>query len=495
MATYYVRKTGSDSNNGTSAATAWLTVGKALATGTTVASGDTVYIGAGTYRETVVCATPTTPAAQISIIGDVDGAQTGDPGDVVITAYTTNDTTAPATAAVLDLNGKSNLLFQNLVLVGAYASAPGIDANVSHSQNITLRGCTIIYANADNSAYGAIRYTGIASTAANWLIDQCIIFGGAQTGTNINIAAATNSTADNDINFVVQNTVFYPNGLTNHIAFTGTGALSFKPGGVIVNHCTFLGGWRAVNVGAGVSTTIPCRIYHSLALGQYSGALSASVSGSLVEDYNRILCAVPRNAVTAGAGSIADYTHAVLVEMGQALITGRMGRPFLMPMAGSPLLGRATNASYPLATDYSGRPRPAGGQSTSRAWGYLERHDTAARETTTVDAGGVGLVITGPGDHDLLIPVDATSTTITIRARYDTAGDNTTANRPQAQLLANGEIGVTAQTVTMAGANNIWETLTFSAFTPTGRGVMTLRLLNRSQAGTGKAFFDTVTVS
>ena len=48
--TYYVRVSGDDGDDGLSPAAAWATIGKALgASG--ISSGDTVYIGAGVYRE------------------------------------------------------------------------------------------------------------------------------------------------------------------------------------------------------------------------------------------------------------------------------------------------------------------------------------------------------------------------------------------------------------------------------------------------------------
>jgi hypothetical protein len=124
--------------------------------------------------------------------------------------------------------------------------------------------------------------------------------------------------------------------------------------------------------------------------------------------------------------------------------------------------------------------------------GYLERHDSAAKETGTVDAGA-GAVITGPGDQDLLIPVDAASTTISVKARYDT--NHAATNKPQAQLIASPELGFAGQTLTMVAAVDTWETLTFTAFTPTVKGWVRLRLISRSAAGNGKAFFDTVAVT
>jgi hypothetical protein len=59
----------------------------------------------------------------------------------------------------------------------------------------------------------------------------------------------------------------------------------------------------------------------------------------------------------------------------------------------------------------------------------------------------------------------------------------------------NGEIGVTAETLTMSVAAGGWETLTFTQQTPSAKGWVTVRLLSRSAAATGKAFFDTVVVT
>jgi hypothetical protein len=105
MATLYVRKTGSDSNSYAQAqtpATAWLTINKAL---TSALSGDTVYIGAGVYREAVIVSM-TSATAETTIAGDVDGSHTGDVGEVRWTGYTTNDKTTPTPGATVDLAGR-----------------------------------------------------------------------------------------------------------------------------------------------------------------------------------------------------------------------------------------------------------------------------------------------------------------------------------------------------------------------------------------------------
>jgi hypothetical protein len=62
MTTYYVRKSGNDSNGGTDPDTdAWLTIDKAA---NTVAAADTVYVGAGVYRELVTMDTPGSSGSQ-----------------------------------------------------------------------------------------------------------------------------------------------------------------------------------------------------------------------------------------------------------------------------------------------------------------------------------------------------------------------------------------------------------------------------------------------
>jgi hypothetical protein len=61
-------------------------------------------------------------------------------------------------------------------------------------------------------------------------------------------------------------------------------------------------------------------------------------------------------------------------------------------------------------------------------------------------------------------------------------------------LLANGALGVSTQTVTDAGSASTFNTLSLSAFTPSAKGWVTLRL-NSQSAGNGIVYWDTVTVT
>lgn len=85
---YYVRGSFagcSDANNGLTAATAFCTISKAA---TLADAGSSVFVGAGTYVETVVLTRSGTVNEPIEYIADVGGTYTGDPGEVVVDGVT-----------------------------------------------------------------------------------------------------------------------------------------------------------------------------------------------------------------------------------------------------------------------------------------------------------------------------------------------------------------------------------------------------------------------
>jgi hypothetical protein len=489
MATYYVRKTGSDANAGTSAALAWATIGKALQTGSPVTDGDTIVIGAGVYRE-LVLVNVTGTATGITVLGDVDGASTGDVGEVVWTAYDTNDTTAPASSICpLRVNGKDLLTFQRLHLVGS-TNHPNIVDLGTGSQGITFRECKLSKGYETVNTHVLIIGTGLADTAWNLLFDRCIIEGAK--GIAMLFTCPTSATADYDTAITVQNCIFTEGADGVRIATSGT-ATGFGPIGVKVAGCTMRGlsgsgvYLFSSNANAGAITVTNCYI------SSIGACLRASVSGQIVEDHNRLYSATPRTLVTAGTGSVDDASHAQMFESGESVWLRVPERITGTPKKGSPLLGFTPPAGQP-SVDFANRPRPAGGQSAQIAVGALERHDSMARGSgSSADGGSGGYVVqTGPADDRLFIAVDAVSTTISIK--FKTASYVGT-NYPRIVLLDNAEIGVATQTVTAGSAATIYTTLTLSAFTPTAKGVVTLRLDNRTGDGAGQVFWDTLAIS
>jgi parallel beta-helix repeat protein len=84
----YVRAGGSDANSGESPAQAWGTLGKAAAS---AEEGTTVYVGGGTYTESVTMTQGGSAAAPVRFLADRTGDRTGDAGDVVIDGAGAND--------------------------------------------------------------------------------------------------------------------------------------------------------------------------------------------------------------------------------------------------------------------------------------------------------------------------------------------------------------------------------------------------------------------
>jgi hypothetical protein len=127
--------------------------------------------------------------------------------------------------------------------------------------------------------------------------------------------------------------------------------------------------------------------------------------------------------------------------------------------------------------------------------GCAELHDVGTRDIATYDAADASLKMTGPSDQEISVPVDTTASTISIKVRYESTTYGGT-SYPQAILLAAPELGVSTETETAtASASDAWETLTFTQFTATRKGVVKIRLLNRSTAANGVCWFDTLSVA
>lgn len=449
-------------------------------------SADICYIGAGVYRE-VVTLSMTSATAETIIEGDVDGSKTGDAGEIQWTAYTTNDKTAPSSTALLTLSARDFLTFKNMTLVGGNAHTVVASAI---STNIKFIDCTFIvgYTLAQNT--NVMSVTGTFAVALNWTVDRCRFINGSRN--IISITLPTGSGSDYDANFLVRNCLAITgNGVFVNVTNSGTSAQ--EGGGVDVINCTLFGNGALLSTGAStrISLTYPCTADNCFV---YGGAtsLNSGESGAITENYNLLLSgASPRTNVTAGANSISDGSYAPLVFAGQELQYGANLRPFGMPAgSGSPLLGFGDAGDAP-SVDILNRIRPAGGASTSKAIGAYEYHNSAVKETSTVRTGSNAINFTGSGDHDFVIPVDATSTTITIYGRFDGTYAGT---KPQMKVVNGTECGVADATATMTGSANSWEQLSLN-FTPTAKGIVTVRLISNSTAAAGVAFFDDFAVT
>jgi hypothetical protein len=477
----YVRKSGSDSNGGTSPADAWLTIGKAL---TTVSHGTAIYIGAGTYRETVTLTVTPTLNAPVWVVGDVDGAFTGDAGMVQWTAFTTNDKTAPSATTLLNLNGKPAVQFRNILFTCGTANPTVIGGSSAGSWNCSFVDCTFMQLALSNSP--CLIFQSTPSLPLNLLIDRCNFISRGQI---INIDGAR-APSDYDMNVVISNSTLQEHGSNgNTILISANGAGAGLPGGVRIRNCYLQpGAGIAVSVAANNSALFPCSVSGCLIQG--ATGLSANAAGQIVEDYNIINAGTPRTNVTAGVHSIADGSYAWLVHVGQELQWGGNLRPYLEPMAGSPLLGFGSADVLAGKSDGWTGPREQGpGQ---WAAGPLQRGNNLGDETGTVQAGSNAISVVGPGWQDFDVAVQSGQITFSIYCQRDSSYAGPA---PQFQVLQNEQCGVGTNTVDFTPASiGAWEqkTLTFS---PTSNGIVTVRVISSDTSGNSKTIFDTFAAS
>lgn len=440
MTTYYIRKSGSDASAGTSAGAAWLTIGKAILAGGAT-SGDTVYIGAGTYREALVVGI--TPASTVGLVGDVDGSHTGDAGEVRWTAFTTSDITTPG-AQPCRLNGKSYLSFSNIHFCGG-SSGNGtcIDGqSVTGSHDIAFTRCA--FTDGTNQGAFQVRLTGVVDTAFNYTFDSCL-FGPAGNAGQVAITGPTSTIADYATGVVFKNCVLIgvPGGSAGGgLSFPASGANAFKPGGAVVINCTLI---AAKIVSVGGSTAIPILLSNTIF--DYEASAANCIDGNgqpnIVEDYNIVWqgASVERNGVSQGSFSpTIQLTSSKLLSYGQEWLWGGQPRPFGTPLAGSPVLGWSNAA---LA---SGRTPTCTDDATvgSIAWTTPSNASVPDGTSTTATAipatTGVSHYLMAQGFTGFAgIPADATIKSI----------------RVEVLALASGNLSVSASSVKLLKAGAI----------------------------------------
>jgi len=461
VATYYVRKSGSDSNAGTSAGAAWATIGKALgASG--IAAGDTVYIGAGIYRETVTVAM-TTSGSTTSVIGDVTGAFTGDAGDVVVTPATSDWATVASNT--LACTSKANLAFSNIVFY-VFQSGGLIGASGSLTQGLTFTDCAFFAA----GNVSPVSFTVTVDQALNWLFDRCLI--ASPSTTFAALTAPTSATADYDIGVTFKNCASIASTL---VTLSTSGAASGKPWGLrIVNVSVLSATGRLLTTNSGASTTNPCTVTNSYAQGT-STAVNANASGQITEQD----CIIPggRTNVTAGTRS-TSVVIGPLLELGQARKAGRRARAYAEPQNLSAMLGWGGTAVP--STDINGLPRPCGtmvfgASGTATAGAAKTITDSGATWGTNQYTGWMVKITGGTGSGQVKQIASNTGTALTVDGNWVTnpSTDSTYVIYRGAQATSGKATAGAASTLTdsnAAWATNQWTGFTIEIRSGTGSG-------------------------
>lgn len=350
MATFYVRTTGNDANAGTSPGAAWRTINKA-ASAAGIGSGDSVIVEPGVYREVVTFAM-TSPTVETKFIADVMGLVFGTVGEVILTAFLTDDNTAPSTSALITLAGRDFITFQSITMIGgSNATVACIDGTTTTSTNIRVLGCRL------EGAGGVGRLISMSSTfgvALNLEVSGCTLAG---RGIGILISGTTGTGADWDQAFTITNNQFF--GVSSAgVSINSGGSSANYPGGGKVYNNTFFGGSNAVATTAPrVSTSIPCDCQNNHFLMQNTAGLNANTLGQITSDYNRFSGgAAARTNVNAGAHDIAT-AGAAGIDWFAGLKDGFARVIPMVPRAGGPLVG-VGNPTVAPTLDYYGATRP-----------------------------------------------------------------------------------------------------------------------------------------
>lgn len=474
-------------------------------TGTPVQAGDSIYIGAGTYRTGSLAFTISGTAGNpIRYIGDVDGAKTGDSGEVTVSSYSSGDKSTPSASVLIALGLRHDFSFSFITFIGGTGQLLTSQSTVGI--NITFTDCTL---NAIASTGTLITPTTM-STTLNWLFDRCIFIarGTIYSSTLLSVAGGT----DWDANVLFRNCYLLSIG-GNGITVISSGGNSGRGGGVRVQHSTIIAGQGiGLNLsGTFLSPLIPCEIHNSVVIANSTALQNASI-GTLVESFNALYAGTLRSAnVGVGKGSnTSDSQIAPAFDFGQASkwAGAQVGltRPFMGPSASASVLlgygassaaiGAGSAGASGVTVDFLNRPRPAGGAAagaSAHSAGFMEFHDFAQRDAVVFNDSPAAAALYGPGDQYIQIPVDGTaSATVSIFMRFDSYGGTT---YPTATLLANGELGTPAQTLTMSPSSSTWQQLIFNVVFPSKNGWVTVQIQSFDNVGTGVVRFDTLAVA
>lgn len=353
MTTRYCGAGGNDGNTGLSWAQRKLTLNGVE--DTPVVAGDTVYVGPGTYRETLTCDVSGGAGAPISYIGDYTGANTDGVGGVVRITGSDNDQTAARASCVV-----------------------ATSKNYRTFQGFRMDGC---------SAGVVVITTG----ATNWTVSQCYVVG-------INTAAGSGFIFNGTVSAIVVQNCYLWSGGTNNSAWVRLGTSAQSSSGNYIQNCICLGAAYGLLIYAsgtvirncllGMASTYIC--YADVANGESitfnnnifyggGGGLQAAALGEIVEDYNTFYAQnTARNNVNVGANS---NTYVPLFDSRwffELVNAGRMLSPF--DLASYSQLVNVAGTS-PTATDMRGTSAIGG----VREWGGLEYDSTLLIESA---AGG-----------------------------------------------------------------------------------------------------------
>jgi hypothetical protein len=264
MTIRYVGIGGNDASDGLSWANRKLTLNGVE--DSPVAAGDTVYVGAGTYRELLTVDVSGAAGNPITYIGDYDGSHTDLVGGVVRITGSDNDLTAVRTNCIV-FSAKTYRTFRGFI-TNSCTNTGSIGTIYSGGASSNLIFDKFFFG--DSLVHGiSFSECGVGVQITNSFFNRP--YAANRLGVTFSSAAGLSNRGH-----LINNCIF---------AHGHTGVNSSKVGGITISNCLFIGGDYGITttsaLPAGQTITVNNSIFNSI----YK-AISASTLGEIVEDYN-----------------------------------------------------------------------------------------------------------------------------------------------------------------------------------------------------------------
>ena len=500
MANIYVRKSGSDSNDGSTPALAKLTIASAISAMT---SGDTIYVGSGVYREQSL----TTGSKNVTIIGDTTGEYTGDAGEVIWSGLNATDDEYTYCSYGIYRNSNYTFNIENIVFQNWYSENVIKIENVSNFSIKNCKGLNIF--NTNGLCYFiSVNIPNQSTSNKNYLIEDIYIdgitsFRNTSSESCVSSGIYINSQGqDFSVNAICRNVVVrnvcaiggyysYAYGIS-HSNFQ---SLRFKFYNITVENIIARGYPISQAIGLNGDSRYGTAAYNisvSNVFAFFSGDESNTKAYGITVDFYseyplKLYNSSAVNVKAVGGGTASNFRNTKNTDC----ITKANYTIQKIPQISkySPL--REQGSTTFSSEDIEGNPRPAYGNGTACDIGASEStSDTIQREATIKDSGDYSIKVSPCNYFKKVfqVPVEAsTLRTVKVKIRIDGTWGT---YLPRVSLSGQG---MTLSQDTKNSTTGSFEELTVSG-TPTTTGIALLTIEAHSPNTDAVFYIDTITV-
>lgn len=509
MANIYVRKSGNDSNDGSTPELAKLTIAGAVSS---ASDNDTIYIGAGLWKEQNI----TIGADKgLSIYGDPTGEYTGDAGEVIWTGVSSSDDYTEADSyAIYNTTAGYKIDIQNIIFQNWRVKSVFPDAAVISSKGpLTVKNCkglnicgvnkqSVAFVYYDNTGYKYPVYIenvyidGVYALSSSY--PKCYgvyVSSGGSWGTGI-ISIK---------NVKVRNIVAIGStGLAEAYGVCASGGTDINPTLFNIDVENVYGcsaGARVAGIYAFWSynnlSVYNCSIHNVFAVGTVSSHGVKAYGTELTANnvtyaYN---CSVSNTfAINTAGGTDVTYANHYYGYYGLVdsnPINKANFSTFTIPEISkfSPLIGGG-HATIGTTTDINGNTKPTYGNTVGNIGAVESTSDIIQKESTIKDSGDYSVKVAPCNYFKKVFQVPVTASTLrTVKVKIRIDGTWGT-YLPRVSLSGQG---MTLSTATKNATTGSFEELTVSG-TPTTTGIALLTIEAHSASTDAALYIDTITI-